>query len=160
MGDQPFSRSFRPEQTWFDVNRHLNVVGYLHYFVETMTAYFDVLGFDHDSIHQDGGTMFALQQHLSYLAEIRDDAPFTCTPRLLECDGKRLHFIVSMTRADGTLAATMEQIAIYVDFDSRRPTQMPADKRARIDAEIERQAHLPTPHTVGRTIAIPKKADP
>ena len=154
MTDQVFHVEHSLSRHWFDFNGHLNVVGYLHYFVETVNAYFSHIGFGADTIESEGSSFFALQQHLSYLAEIRDGSIIRVVPRLIDTDGKRLYFCVLMYRGDGVLAATLEQIAIHVDFASRIPSQMAKDREDMLRAEIAKVSHIELPDTIGRTISM------
>lgn len=157
MNNFTFEKAHQLEEKWFDGNGHLNVVGYLHYFVETVTEYFQHLGHDWESIEEQGHTIFALQQHLSYLSEIRGTEAITCKPCLIGCDGKRLHFAVLMFKADGTLAATMEQMAIHVDYHSRKSSHFPEKMYSKIKSELEHHKAIDLPPSIGRSIALTSK---
>jgi len=101
-----------------------------------------------------GRSLFVVESHITYEAEVLAGDAVAVTSRVLGCDGKRLHLFHAMHRErDGLLAATNELLFVHVELGGRRAAPFPNDARARIEAAIAAQSAKPPPSQAGRAIA-------
>ncbi len=153
---------------WTDLNGHMNVVYYRKAFDEATQFFLRRIGlWDNDNEH---GSTFALEDHVTYQRELHPGRQFFVTHQLLAHDDRLIHaFMRLYAEPEGVdtapaLAATCENIGIYVDMRTRRSTTMPQAFRDLLDEIARRVAHLPDPPERGRVIGIrsrsPKRAAP
>ena len=147
----------RPD--WIDRNGHMNV-GYYHVaFDRSAVPFFDWLGFTQKFRDEHGGSLFALETHLSFLRECREGEGLRFEARLLDFDLKRLHFYLEMFREeDGVRAATYECLSSYIDMRSRRTAPIPASLTPHLRRVLDGHRMLPRPWQVGHRIGSPPGA--
>ncbi len=147
----------RVEPGWIDYNGHMNMAFYHVMFDRALDHVYHLLGID-EAYLASGASCFTAEVHVCYLAELRSGEPARSEFQLLDWDAKRLHVFAHMYRADdGVLVATSEQLAIHVDLRSRRASEFPDDRIARIRTMFERHRSLPRPESAGRVIGIRKR---
>lgn len=147
----------RPE--WIDYNGHMNVAFYVLAFDHATDAFLDYIGLDEAHRRATGGSTFVVEAHVTYQREMHEGDTMRFATQLLDHDAKRLRFIHHMYHAaEGYLAATSEWLALYVDLNTRKVAEMPAEVQARL-AEI-RAAHgaLGTPAEAGRAVALKRRS--
>lgn len=143
----------RPE--WVDYNGHMNVAYYVLVFDHGTDNVLEHLGLGRQYRDSTGRSVFVVESHVTYEAEVLAGDAVAVTSRVMGCDGKRLHLFHAMHREkDGRLAATNELMFVHVDLRARRAALFPADTRARIEAAIAAQSAEPPPPQAGRTIAL------
>lgn len=147
------------EPGWIDYNGHMNVAYYLVAFDRAYDVFMDRIGLDQAFRDRTGGSLFAVEAHVSYLGELQVDAPLVMSLQLVDYDRKRLHTFLRMHHAEeGFLAATVEWMSLYVDLGSRRVSRMPDEIFAEVEAVARAQAALPRPPTAGKGIAMRERA--
>ena len=144
---------------WIDYNGHMNMAYY--------NVAFDQYGADHllarlglglDYVHRTNASMFTLEQHVTYLRELKLGDPILITCQLLDYDDKRLHCFLNMHHADvGFLAATSEQLLMHIDLNIRRSSTLPAAAIDKLAALSLRHQELAKPAQAGRVIGIRRK---
>jgi len=140
---------------WIDYNGHMNVAYYVMAFDHATDKLLDLLDLGVAYVRRTNGSTFVLETHVTYVQEIKRDDPFRCAVRMLDVDGKRLHYYFEMFHGrDGFLAATSEQILLHVDLATRRAAPMPSAARARAEAIMRAQAGLPRPERLCGRIGI------
>lgn len=146
------------EPGWIDYNGHMNVAYYLIAFDRAYDVFMNRIGVDHAFRDRTGGTIFAVEAHVSYLGELKVEAPLVMALQLVGYDRKRLHTYMTMHHAqEGFLAATVEWMSLFVDLGSRRVTAMPDEIFSKVEAIGQAHATLPRPKTVGKGIAMPER---
>jgi acyl-CoA thioester hydrolase len=86
---------------------------------------------------RSGRGMYALEQHIKYMAEVREGETVATYSRIFGRNEKRLHFMhfmVNETRQN--LAATIEVMALHVDREAKRAASFPAEIAASMDERI------------------------
>jgi acyl-CoA thioester hydrolase len=147
----------RPE--WIDYNGHMNVAYYVLAFDHATDTIFEYLGIGEDYRRRTGCTMFALELHVLYLAELKQGDPIRITTQVLGADDKRLHFFHRMYHAEtGVQAACYEIMGLNVGLESRKAVPFPADTAVRIGAVATAHAALPRPPEAGRVIGFKRPA--
>jgi acyl-CoA thioester hydrolase len=143
----------RPE--WIDYNGHMNVAYYVLVFDHGTDALFDALDIGAAYRHRVNCSLFAMQSHVSYVAEVKEGDELRVTTQFLGHDDKRIHFFHRMFHArEGYLAATSELLGLHVDLGRRRAAPFPAEVRARLAAATVAHAGLPRPPELGRVISL------
>ncbi len=147
---------------WTDINGHMNVVYYRKAFDEATQFLLHRIGlWGNDEEH---GSIFALEDHVTYQHELHPGRPFFVTYQLLDHDEKlihaflRLHAEVGDPGDEPVLAATCEHIGVHVDMRTRRSAPMPRAFRDLLDEIARRVAHMPDPRERGRVIGIRAKS--
>lgn len=141
---------------WVDYNGHMNDAEYARVFSLAVDALVDAIGLDEAARDALGVTTFTLETHLCYLAEAHENEALRVDVDVLDRDAKRLHLFFSMMRADGTLAATSEQMIMAMDRHSGRPTAFP-DAVAEAAAAFGQLSADDWPNQAGRTIGIRRR---
>lgn len=159
MIDAPFDRfTDRIRAEWTDYNGHMNVAYYFLIFDNATDVFYDWLGIGRAYKEGAGFSTFTLEGHITYDRELLEGDPVRVTSRLLDFDGKRLHYFHEMYHAEkGYLASTNELLAIHVDMRVRRSAPMPEPILDRLRKVKEAHAALPLPPQVGRRIGIASK---
>lgn len=146
----------RPE--WIDYNGHMNVAYYVLVFDRATDVWFEHLGLGEDYRTRSGCSIFALELHVVYLAELKLGDPLRVTTQLLDHDEKRLHFFHRMYHAErGAGAAGLEIMVMNIDLATRKARAFPPDVTARIEAVAAAHAALPRPPEAGRVMGIKRK---
>ena len=136
---------------WADRNGHMNVAYYVLAFDRATDALYDALGSGWDAVEREGRSLFTLAMNVDYLREIFAGDSVRIGSRILDHDGKRLHYFHEMVHADqGWLAATSELVALHVDMASRKSAPFPDQVAARIGALRSAHAALAPPAAAAR----------
>ena len=145
----------RVEPQWIDYNGHMNVAFYVLAFDRGIDVLYDRIGLGADYLASHHCSSFTLELHVSYLREVGLDDPLDLYARVLDYDAKRLHLFLEMVHADqGYLAATLEQIGIHIDMQTRAPAPFSPHITESIRALYESHRSCPEPPQRGRVIGI------
>jgi acyl-CoA thioesterase FadM len=109
------------------------------------------LGLSADYRAGHSASMFTVEMHLRYLAEVSEGQVLTAATTLVEADRKRLR-LHSELYADGELVATGECLYLHVDTVAGRTAPLPDDRQARVAAMLADHAGLPRPAHLGRGV--------
>jgi acyl-CoA thioester hydrolase len=139
----------RPE--WLDYNGHLNDASYAVVLSAAHELVLEELGLSADYRASHQASMFTVETHVRFLAEVSAGQTLTATTLVVEADRKRLR-LHSELYADGVLAATGESLYVHVDTAAGRSAPLPEDRQARVDALVAAHAGLPRPDHLGRGV--------
>ena len=144
----------RPE--WVDYNNHLRDAYYLLIFSFATDALMDRIGLDQAGRERSGHTLYTLECHLNYLAEVKLGAEVEVRTQLLNHDRKRLQVYHGLYRAgEDSLLAANEQMLINIDRQAGRSAPFDEAVLAQVQALHETQQDLPKPVHIGRVIGLP-----
>jgi acyl-CoA thioester hydrolase len=121
----------RPE--WLDYNGHLNDASYAIVLTAAHELLLEHLGLSAAYRESHQASMFTVELHLHYLAEVSAGQTLTASTVVTEADHKRLR-LRSELYADQTLAATGDCLYLHVDTNAGRTAPLPPDRQARVDA--------------------------
>jgi acyl-CoA thioester hydrolase len=141
-----YRQPVRPE--WLDYNGHLNDASYAIVITAAHELVLQSLGLSVDYRASHQASMFTVEAHLRFLAEVSEGQVLTAATTLVEADRKRLR-LHSELYADGQLAATGECLYLHVDTSAGRTAPLPEDRQARVDAMLAAHAGLPRPAHLG-----------
>ncbi|TIU72048.1 MAG: thioesterase [Mesorhizobium sp.] len=145
------------EPAWIDYNGHLNMAYYNVLFDRNSDAAFAALGLGPAYAERRRLTTFVAETHVCYVRELRYGDEVVGSFRLLDRDGKRLHFFQELHHADeGWLAATSESLALHVDMSGPKVCPFPPDIKQNIDRMFCDHSTLPRPARAGKAVGLGK----
>lgn len=143
---------------WIDYNGHLNVAYYHMAFDQATDRFLETIGLGEDYLRREPGSMFALEDHLTYQRELKEGDPIRITLQLLDVDEKRVHYFQRMYHAgESYVAATCEHLSIFVDMRVRRSAPFPNHVATALAEIFEEHRHLERPEEVGRPMRIRRR---
>ena len=123
---------------YIDIMGHMNVMWYMHLFDRATYGFFNLFSFGEGYRFDSGFGSFALEQHIRYLAELKEGETATVRTRALGRGEKVIHFMHFLIRdEDQALSATLEAIALHVDLNARVGVPFPEVITARFDPILE-----------------------
>jgi acyl-CoA thioester hydrolase len=141
---------------WIDYNGHMNMGFYLVAFDHVATDnFFDYLGIGVEHKQTAGKSTFSLASNIDFIGEVMEGDPLRFTSQLVDFDHKRLHFMHCLYHANqGYLAATNENLGMYIDMSTRRSTTFTDQQMARFQQELELGQQHELPERYGRKLGI------
>ena len=141
---------------WVDYNGHLRDAYYLLICSFATDGLMDAIGLDEAGRARSGHTLYTLECHLNFLAEVKLGSELQVRTQLLAHDRKRLHIHHWLERCDdGQLVAESEQMLMNVDTASGRGAPFDAEVERRVNALAAQQLNAPRSANVGRVIGLP-----
>ena len=142
---------------WIDINGHMNVAYYVLAFDIGVDEMWNQLGITSEYIETSQCSTFAVECHVTYQKELKENEPFRITSQILAYDDKRIHQFQRMYHAEENyLAATAEWMNLHVDLNSRRVTPFPQSVISALKKFTERQGILPMPVEAGSRMKVKK----
>ncbi|TVR22945.1 MAG: thioesterase [Anaerolineaceae bacterium] len=126
-----------------DLMGHMNVRHYLGLFDDAAWTFFESFGMTAEYYRENNTGGFALEQHIRYLAEVREGETVAIYARIIARNAKRVHFMYFMVNEDKqTLSATLEGVGSHADLSIRRTSPYPDFILQRLDALLDEQKAL------------------
>jgi acyl-CoA thioesterase FadM/ketosteroid isomerase-like protein len=125
------------EPRFIDAMGHMNVSWYVHLFDRATWALFQRLGIDDDYRRRANTGMFAVEEHVRYLGELREGDPLEVRSRLLAVSARSLrleHVMVDPVRR--RVSATAEVTGVHIDLATRRSAPFPEALLAAMRARL------------------------
>ena len=140
---------------WIDINGHMNVAYYSLAFDVGVDELWHQLGITTEYIETSQCSTFAVECHITYQRELKENEPFRITSQILAYDEKRIHHFQRMYHAEENyLAATAEWMNLHVDLKNRRVTPFPEHVMSKLQQFAGRQGILPTPDEAGQKMTV------
>ena len=135
----------------------MNVAYYVLAFDFGVDALWHHVGITDDYIRDRQLSTFAVDAHIGYRAELKQDDPYRIVTQVLAIDEKRLHQCQHMYHAEeGFLAATAEWMNLHVDLSTRRVSPFPSDILDNFVTVAKNQPQQAMPGDVVATLKIAK----
>lgn len=140
---------------WVDYNGHLRDAFYLLIFSHATDALMDRLGLDESGRARTGHTLYTLECHLNFLAEVKEGERVEVRTQLLAHDAKRLHIHHALHRPgeDASLAES-EQMLMNIDSAAGRAAPFDSLVASRVLQLAAEHQGLTQPACVGRVIGL------
>lgn len=142
-----------------DNNNHMHDAYYNVIFSDVINEFNYSHGLSLKEREESQFTVFTIEAHTTYLAELSLDQSFTVELYLYDYDYKRTHLFLRMLHEDGTIAATNEVIMMGIDKNQRRSAPFPEKYMEFIEAYDLEQEKIEWPKQLGHRIGIPKKGE-
>ncbi|MES1184298.1 MAG: thioesterase family protein [Myxococcales bacterium] len=109
------------EPQFLDAMGHMNVAWYVHLFDRGIWTFFARHGLNESYLQGAQRGMFALEENLRYLSELREAEPLQVYTGVLELRPKTLRLLQYMVdRQKEKVAAVREVVAAHIDLETRR----------------------------------------
>lgn len=118
-GALPVTFEAQVPATWTDYNGHMNETHYLEAASKATDRFMEIVGADADYVAA-GKSFFTVENHIRYLDEVWAGDTIAVMTLLLDGGGRKMRLFHQLTRADGTLAATVESLLLHVDLETRK----------------------------------------
>lgn len=145
----PFHLRLTIPTSYLDIFEHMNVQYYLKIFSDSVFNMCSDIGMTAEFFEENHNGIYAVDQRLSYRAEVKAGDTVAVYSRLIARSAKSLHFKVFMiNESKQVLSATMEALAFHVDRNTKRSapflqvTQTALDIRLKQDQSLEWDAQL------------------
>jgi carnitine 3-dehydrogenase len=136
--------------SWVDYNGHMNEARYLTAFSAAADRLLLWAGMDAACIAA-GQSVFTVETHIRYLAEVHIGDRIRVTTRVLQGGGRKFHIWHAMSVGD-ILCATGEQLLLHVDLTTRRSTLPPPAMARWLSRAAASHAARPLPEGMGRHV--------
>lgn len=124
-------------EDYLDIFRHMNVQYYLKIFNDSVFDMFAGIGMDENYFYQNELAMFAVDQRLSFHAEVKAGETVAIYSRLINRSDKKLHFKFYMiNETQNTVSATMEGLGFHVSKQTKRSTAFLDTVASRLDKRL------------------------
>ncbi|EEE50097.1 thioesterase family protein [Staphylococcus capitis] len=142
-----------------DNNNHMHDAYYNVIFSDVINEFNYSHGLSLKEREESQYTVFTIEAHTTYLAELSLDQSFTVELYLYDYDYKRTHLFLRMLHEDGTIAATNEVMMMGIDKNQRHSAPFPEKYMEFIEAYDLEQEKIEWPKQLGHRIGIPKKGE-
>ncbi|MDX3984173.1 MAG: thioesterase family protein [Achromobacter sp.] len=149
------STTLTVDPAWIDAYGHLNAAHYVGIFDRVGFELLGQVGVGLDYTEATRCGIYTMNVHVAYLREVLAGDPLMLRVRLLESDNKRVLCLMELTQTrDGYLAATMEQLSLHVDLNTRRATPFPPELEQRLARAVSGHAAEPLPPGYRRLLPL------
>lgn len=140
---------------WVDYNGHLRDAFYLLIFSHATDALMDMLGLDEAGRARTGHTLYTLECHLNFLAEVKEGERVEVRTQLLAHDTKRLHIHHGLYRpGEDVSLAESEQMLMNIDSATGRGAPFDEQVAGSVARLAREHQTLAQPACVGRIIGL------
>ncbi|HYQ15392.1 MAG TPA: thioesterase family protein [Polyangiaceae bacterium] len=123
------------EPRFLDAMGHMNVAWYVHLFDRGVWDYFERTGLDAEYLQRKQRGMFALEETIRYLSELREGDALEVRTGALEVRPKTLRLLQHMVDSGRQrVAAVCEVVAVHIDLSTRRSIEFEPAVLARLQA--------------------------
>ncbi len=144
------------DPTWIDEYGHMNAAHYVGIFDRVGFGLLRALGVGLDYTEATRCGVYTMNIHVSYLREVLAHDPLMLRVRLLDADDKRLLCLMELVQTrENYLAATMEQLSLHVDLNTRHAKPFPSALAGQLAQTVA--AHAATPLPPGYRRLLPLK---
>jgi acyl-CoA thioester hydrolase len=126
------------EPGFIDAMGHMNVSWYVHLFDRATWSLFAGLGIDEAYRRRANTGMFAVEEQVRYLSELREGDALEVHTRLLRASARSLRMLHVMTDPGrARVSATAEVVGVHIDLATRRTAPFPPELAARIRGAVD-----------------------
>ncbi|CUI92117.1 thioesterase family protein [Achromobacter aegrifaciens] len=138
------STTLSVDPAWIDEYGHMNAAHYVGIFDRVGFQLLREVGVGLDYTEATRCGIYTMNVHVAYLREVLAGDPLALRIRLLEADDKRLLCLMELMQTrDGYVAATMEQLSLHVDLETRRAKPFPPELARRLARTVTEHAAQP-----------------
>ncbi|MBV7485116.1 thioesterase family protein [Bordetella sp. BOR01] len=147
------------DPAWIDLYGHMNAARYVGVFDHTGYQLLDALGVGESYTRTSRCGIYTVDIAVNYRRELLVGDPLELRLRVLGADTKRLLCLMELFQTrDNYLAATMEQLSVHVNLDTRRSQPFPDTLVQSLQAAAQAHASAPLPERHVRRLALARTA--
>ncbi|MDM9560772.1 thioesterase family protein [Bordetella petrii] len=144
---------------WTDLYGHMNAARYVRVFDHIGFQLLEPLGVGESYTRATRCGIYTVDIAVNYRHELLADDPLELRVRVLDADAKRLLCLMELFQTrDQYLAATMEQLSVNVNLDTRRSQPFPAELAQSLQAAARAHAAVPLPERHVRRLTLARQA--
>lgn len=147
------------EKSMIDHNQHMHDSQYNEAFSQATNEFNYNNGLSLDERKQLNYTIFTIEEHTTFLSQLKLDDNYQIDIHLYNYDYKRLHFFLIMRNEQGNIVATNEQMMMGIDRDSGKSAPFPETFMRNVELYYNTQPKVDWPKQLGHRIEIPQKGD-
>ncbi len=134
------------DPSWIDSYGHMNTAKYVYVFDHFGYVLFKHYGIGEEYTREKRCGLYNLEIRTCYLRELLSGEALKLRLRVLNSDDKRMIVLYELFRVrDDVLAATMEQLSIHVDLNTRKVSKFPDAVRETLANAVAAHSQLPLP---------------
>lgn len=146
---------------WIDSYGHMNSAKYIVAFDHHGYNLFEHFGIGASYTQQQRLGLYMIEIHTAFRKELLAGTPLELRVRFLASDNKRVHCLMELFNArEGYLAATMEQLSINVDLNTRKVTPFTHDVEARMKQVVQAHARHELPAGFYPRLTLTRRTGP
>jgi len=143
------------DPTWIDLYGHMNAARYVGVFDHVGYQLLDALNVGESYTRASHCGIYTVDIAVNYRRELLAGDPLELRLRVLGADTKRLLCLMELFQTrDNYLAATMEQLSVHVNLDTRRSQAFPDSVVQVLQAAVQSHAAAPLPERHVRRLAL------
>jgi acyl-CoA thioester hydrolase len=127
---------------WLDYNGHMNDAAYALVLTAANEAFLDYAEIGAGYRAKTGCTMYTVEAHIYYLAEVRATDHLTARTVIAELAAKKLQLTTTQLRTDGQEAARGEFLYLHYDQRLEKVIPFPEAVFARLQKLADLRSHL------------------
>ncbi|MGE6493172.1 thioesterase family protein [Cupriavidus metallidurans] len=140
------SSTFEVEKGWIDEYGHMNAARYVEVFDREGFKLLEQLGVGLGYTEATRCGIYTVDIHVAYYRELLVGSPVVLRVRALQSDDKRLLCLMELSHAtEGYVAATMEQLSVHVNLETRRAAPFPGALAEQLALAVKAHAAHPLP---------------
>ena len=140
---QPFHIRRIIPADYLDIFGHMNIQYYFKIFNEGIFDMFAQFGMDEAYFLREERGLYALEQYIKYMAEVREGETVATYSRFFGRNEKRIHCMhIMINESQQSIAAILEGVVLHVDRQTKRSVAFPSEVAAIIDGWIARDKAL------------------
>lgn len=145
------------DKTMIDHNNHMHDSDFNKVFSEATNQFNYQHGLSLSERKQLNYTIFTLEEHTTFLSQLKLNDAYTIAIYLYNYDYKRVHFFLMMYNQKGKIVATNEQMMMGIDRQTERSAAFPESYVSQIKQYYQTQPQIEWPKQLGHQIQIPNK---
>lgn len=145
------------KSSWVDYNGHMNDAEYNRVFSDATDAWLAYIGLDQEGIQSLHYTIFTLENHITFLKEMKKYEPIEVRVSLYDYDSKRLHIFMEMLNDDMICSAVYEVMLMGIDINTNRSAPFPEQILESIELYFNTIPINERPKQLGHRIGINRR---
>ncbi|WP_144629958.1 thioesterase family protein [Bordetella genomosp. 13] len=153
------STTLTVDPQWIDSYGHMNAAHYVGVFDRIGFELLGQFGVGHEYTRTARCGIYTMNIQVAYMREVLAGDPLMLRVRILESDDKRLLALMELWQTrDDYLAATMEQLSLHVDLQTRKARPFAPELAARLARAATDHAGEPLPPGYRRILPLKRPA--
>ncbi|MEN2006182.1 thioesterase family protein [Staphylococcus haemolyticus] len=145
------------KKEWVDYNGHMNDAEYNRVFSDATDAWLALIGLNQETIQRLQYTIFTLENHITFLKEMKEDENIQVKVHLYDYDSKRVHVYMEMFNKDDICSAIYEVMLMGIDINTNRLAPFPEQILESIELYFNTIPINERPKQLGHRIGINRR---
>lgn len=145
------------KKEWVDYNGHMNDAEYNRVFSDATDAWLALIGLNQETIQRLQYTIFTLENHITFLKEMKEDENIQVKVHLYDYDSKRVHVYMEMFNKDDICSAIYEVMLMGIDINTNRSAPFPEQILESIELYFNTIPINERPKQLGHRIGINRR---